>query len=236
MTPDKDLKAEAEVVLIERRLTTPRAAAAAGILFALLYAGALILLHSNVPANVAAGDAWVETSATSVSFALTLVPFAGIAFLWFMAVVRDRLGRHEDQFFAMVFMGSGLLYLAMMFAAAAVIGGLLASYQLQRGVMDLDVYNFSRTVTYQLTNIYSIRMAGVFMISSATMWVRTGVMPRPLALATYILALILLITINLTVWITLLFPAWVFVVSLLVLVANYRRRSRSEVTSPETVP
>jgi MFS family permease len=228
MTPDKDLKAEAEVVLIERRLSTPRAAAVAGILFAVLYSTALIILYLSVPRDSGAGDEWVATSTGSVSFALALVPFAGITFLWFMAVIRDRLGRHEDQFFATVFMGSGLLYMAMTFAAAAVLGGLIASYQVDQRALTIEVYNFGRTLTAHLTNIYAVRMAGVFMISSATMWVRTGVMPRPLALATYILALILLVTINLTVWITLLFPAWVFVVSLLVLVANYRRRSHSE--------
>jgi hypothetical protein len=51
----------------------------------------------------------------TVNFALTLVPFAGIAFLWFMGVVRSHLGRLEDQFFSTVFYGSGLLFLAMLF-------------------------------------------------------------------------------------------------------------------------
>ncbi len=54
--------------------------------------------------------------------ALNLVPFAGVAFLWFIGVLRDRLGQQEDRFFATVFFGSGLLFLAMLFAAAAVIG------------------------------------------------------------------------------------------------------------------
>jgi hypothetical protein len=54
--------------------------------------------------------------------ALYLVPFAGIAFLWFIGVLRDRLGELEDRFFATVFFGSGLLFLAMLFASAAVAG------------------------------------------------------------------------------------------------------------------
>lgn len=33
---------------------------------------------------------------------------AGIAFLWFIGVIRDRSGAHEDRFFATVFLGSGL--------------------------------------------------------------------------------------------------------------------------------
>ena len=53
------------------------------------------------------------------------MPFTGIAFLWFIAVVRDRLGKLEDRFFATVFLGSGLLYIAMFYASGALGGGLL---------------------------------------------------------------------------------------------------------------
>jgi hypothetical protein len=54
------------------------------------------------------------------------VPFAGIAFLWFIGVIRDRLGDHEDRFFASVFLGSGLIFLATVFVAMAIAGALLA--------------------------------------------------------------------------------------------------------------
>ncbi len=57
---------------------------------------------------------------------MNLLPFAGIAFLWFIGVVRDRIGDHEDRFFATVFFGSGLLFLAMLFASAAVAGGIIS--------------------------------------------------------------------------------------------------------------
>ena len=56
-----------------------------------------------------------------------LMPFAGIAFLWFIGVVRDGFGRFEDKFFSSVFIGSGLLFLAMMFVASAVVGAGLSS-------------------------------------------------------------------------------------------------------------
>ena len=50
---------------------------------------------------------------------LYLLPFAGIMFLWFVAVIRDQVGELEDRFFATVFFGSGLLFVATLFAAAA---------------------------------------------------------------------------------------------------------------------
>jgi hypothetical protein len=62
-----------------------------------------------------------------MAIALNLIPFAGIAFLWFLGVVRDRIGEREDRFFAKVFLGSGLLFVGMMFVGAAVAGGPIAS-------------------------------------------------------------------------------------------------------------
>ena len=76
----------------------------------------------------------------------------------------------------------------------------------------------------QVSNIYALRMAGVLLISLATMWLRTGVMPKWLAIVTYAVALVLLVVTTLSLWVTLIFPAWVLGVSILILVQNYRRR------------
>ena len=97
----------------------PRAAAIAGILFALLYGAGLALIRISIPADPMADTAWLETNSRTVSLALNLVPYAGIAFLWFIGVIRDRLGDLEDRLFATVFLGSGLLFLALTFVGAA---------------------------------------------------------------------------------------------------------------------
>jgi hypothetical protein len=167
-------------------------------------------------------------SGAEFSLALSLVPFAGIAFLWFIGVVRDRLGHLEDQFFSTVFFGSGLLFLAMMFASAALAGGTLAAYAVESSrLIDSGVYTFARTVMYRITNVYGIKMAGVFMISLGTIWVRTHVMPRWLALLTYALAVALLLTISSDLWVTLIFPGWVCVVSLYILISNMHDPAKS---------
>ena len=217
--------AETRTHISGRRLRTPRAAAVAGIIFALLLGTSFVLIRLSVPANPEDGSDWLEKSAGMVSFALTLVPFAGIAFLWFMGVVRDRLGYLEDQFFSTVFQGSGILFLAMAFVSAALAGGLLASYTiLPNQMVESGVYTFARAVMYRILNIYAIRMAAVFMLSLATIWVRTQVVNRNLALLTYALALILLLSISLSLWVTLIFPGWVFVISSYILVLNLRMR------------
>ena len=110
-------------------LRTPRAASVAGIIFSVLMITALVLLRISAPAHPGAGSQWLTDSGrrAAVAVALNLVPFAGIAFLWFVGVLRDRIGEREDRFFATVFLGSGLLFVAMIFVAAAVGGALIAA-------------------------------------------------------------------------------------------------------------
>jgi hypothetical protein len=207
-------------------LTTPRSAAIAGVLFSVLLIVSLVLIRLTIPADpLGAGD-WLAHNRGRITLALNLVPFAGIAFLWFMGVVRDRLGAHEDRFFATVFLGSGLLFLAMMFVSAAVGGAtLIASGISPADFANTGAYGFGRAIMYVIANMYAMRMAGVFMISTSTLFVRTGVTPRWMAMMGYAFALILLLTISTFAWTSLIFPLWVLLISLYILVENTRRKS-----------
>ena len=215
--------------LTDRRLKTPRAAAIAGILFAVLHTTSMVLIRLSIPSHLNDQGAWLGNQAARVALALRLFPFAGIAFLWFLGVVRDRLGEFEDRFFSTVFFGSGLLFLAMNFLAAAVAGGILITYAVDPALLEQGTgFIYSRAVMNQASNVYGIRMAGVFMMSLGTIWVRTRIMPRPLVFLTYGLALVLLLGISLSLWMTLIFPGWVFVISVHILILNYRRRTADE--------
>lgn len=107
------------------RLTTPRSAAWAGVVFAVIFGASLVLVRVSVPADPFAEPDWVSEGSGRIRLAATLMPLAGIAFLWFIGVVRDRLGDLEDRFLSTVVLGSGLLFLAMAFVAMAVAGGIL---------------------------------------------------------------------------------------------------------------
>jgi hypothetical protein len=208
-----------------RRLRTPRAAAFAGILFALLMGTSYVLLQISIPAGSIDANDWLAEQAGTVSLALTLLPFAGIAYLWFLGVMRDRLGHLEDQFFSTLLFGSGLLYLAMIFASAAIAGGILTVFAFDPELLvDSGIYVFSRGIIYKFNNVYAMRMAGMHMIVLGTIWMRTQVMPRWLALATYTLALVQLVGANFMSSITLVFPAWVFIISAYILYLNFRHR------------
>ena len=154
-----------------------------------------------------------------IKIAAMLMPFAGITFLWFIGVVRDGFGRFEDKFFSTVFIGSGLLFLAMIFASSAVGAGLVAS----RTSPTTPRAHASRRVRPGAADDADATptrcgWAAVFMISLATIWLKTGLMPRWLVVVTYLVALGLLIASDISMWIALAFPVWVLVVSLLVLV------------------
>ena len=159
-----------------QRLKAPPAAAIAGILFAILFAASISLIRINIPADLSGAASWSKSSYGPLQLALVLMPFAVIAFLWFVAVIRDRLGEQEDQFFATVFFGSSLLFLAMVCVSMAIAGGILvvANSAADENLKPGRDYVW-RAVMLQISNVYALRMAAIFMISIATIWLRARV-------------------------------------------------------------
>lgn len=207
-----------------RRLSTPRAAALAGVVFAVLFGTTLILIRIDMPDGIEGSTQWLNSQRSAIRIATVLMPFAGISFLWFIGVVRDGFGRYEDRFFLSVFLGSGLLFLAMMFVGTAVAAGLVSS---DTDVADpaarAEVVDFGKMIVVSACQTYALRMAAVFMISLATIWLKTGLMPRWLAGLSYLAAMALLVASETSRWMTLAFPAWVLVVSVLILVRSASR-------------
>lgn len=206
---------------ISARLRAPRAAAIAGIVFSLLLIASAVLLRLSVPADPLEAGAWLQHHAGRVALALNLVPFAGIAFLWFIGVLRDRLGEREDRFFATVFFGSGLLFLAMLFVAAAMIGAIIIVFLAHpERLLGTASFTLARAIAYEIMNIYAIRMAAVFMIATSTLALRTGIIARWIAFLGYALALLLLLSSRYVEGIVVVFPLWVLLVSVQILISN----------------
>jgi hypothetical protein len=68
-----------------------------------------------------------------------------------------------------------------------------------------------------------MQMVGVFTVATSTILLRTTVGPRWLALLGYAIAALLIVAVPFFVWVALLFPIWVLVLSLEILVADFRR-------------
>ena len=210
-------------------LKTPSAAAVAGLLFSVLLIAAFVLLRISVPANPQEPGSWLRTNANTVALAINLVPFAGIAFLWFIGVLRDRLGELEDRFFATVFFGSGLLFLGMLFLASAVVNGILIAFAAKpEEMIGSATFQFARAAIYAMINVYMVKMASVFMITTSTIALYTGIAPRWLAIFGYALALLLLFGSYYISWSFFIFPVWVFLLSISILADNFRRRPQRD--------
>ena len=209
------------------RLAPPRAAAIAGIVFAVLMGVSLVLVRLAIPYQSDAGT-WLTDPArrNAVRVAVQLAPFAGIAFLWFVGVLRNRLGPLEDQFFATVFLGSGLLFVASLFASAAFTGAVVeavASGHVQ--LLNSDTYFLVRQLIGEFLNVFAIKMAGVFMFSTSMIALRTRIVPRGVAVLGFLCAVVLLLVITSWPWIALLFPSWMLVISTTVLLLEFYRKA-----------
>jgi len=198
--------------LTRANLKTPKAAAIAGILFSILLILAFWLLRISVPDDPQESGAWLKTEPSKVALAVNLIPFAGIAFLWFIGALRDHLGERDDKFFA------------MLFAAAAVAGALIISFGGHTGMTEINsaTFHFARAAAYNMMNVYAVKMASVFIITTSTLAIYTGFAPRWLAILGYALAFLLLFGSYYLSWSFVVFPLWVLVMSIHVLMIQMR--------------
>jgi hypothetical protein len=136
--------------------------------------------------------------------------------VWFRScVVREQLGAVEDRLFSTVFMGSGLLFLAMLFTGAAISASLIA--MLAGANVNADVFAYGRDTAQGLFSVYAMRMAAVFTLSVSTVGLRTSALPRWVSYLGYLMALVLLVAAAEQRWTQLVFPSWVLLVSLAIL-------------------
>jgi len=214
--------------LTRTSLRTPKAAAIAGIAFSILLVLIVLLLRLSVPTDPLEPGAWLETNSRRVALAMNLVPFDGVAFLWFIGVLRDRLGQREDRFFSTVFFGSGLLFLAMLFTAAAIIAAIIFVFATEPNlIINSATYRVTRTIAYDLMNVYAIKMAAVFMVSTSTVTIYTGLAPRWIAFLGFGLAAIILFVGQAITWSIFILPTWVFLISTYILIDNLRPRAEA---------
>ncbi len=210
-----------------RQLRAPWAASVAGLLFALLFTIALVLLRTQ-PILAASDSEMVRLYATGQDFpavigGLYLAPFSGIMFLWFIAVIRDQIGESEDRFFATVFFGSGVIFVALMFVSVAVaVTPSVGVRYLEQAPPTAETGAFIRAMSYALMFAFATRAAAVFLIATATIGLRSRVLPRWLAVAGYLSGVVLFLVVAIVDWIVLVLPVWVALASLSIL-----RRERS---------
>ena len=172
---------------------------------------------------------WFENWSDTASLVIALVPFAGIAFLWFTGVVRDQLSYQEGRFFATLFFGSGIIHVVLLFIWSAVFGAVMVTRDMPAvGEAGSGIYVFGFVLMNEIIGNYLLRMSGIYMTAIGALWGRTCLMPRWLIISTYILALGYIFAANRFREARFIFPTWVLVVSIVILVLNFRRKLDQE--------
>jgi hypothetical protein len=206
---------------------SPRAAAASGIIFAVLFLTSLALLVSAMPASPGDTGEWLATGRSRVSLALNLTPYSGVAFLWFIGVLRDRLGDAEDRLFASVFLGSGVIFMVLVFVAGAALGAVLAtSAGASADFAQTQTFRWARAFSYALVSIVALKMAAVFLMTASTLILRTHVTARWTAIVGYVMAACILIGSHFFDWTLVVLPVWVLCVSISILNDEFRHPER----------
>ncbi|MEX1296114.1 MAG: hypothetical protein AB1Z67_08080 [Candidatus Limnocylindrales bacterium] len=205
-----------------------RSAGIAGMAFSLLFVASLLLVSARPPDGldgIAFVDWYTANALGPVTVAaLYVAPFAGIAFLWFIGLVRSRIGTREDQLFATVFLGSGLLFVAMYWAGAAQFASLVAGNRFDAAPpLTAAALEAVRSSAFSFLFVLAARAAAVFVLVTSTIIWRSRSLPRVLAIVGYVVGLVMLLSLSFLQWVVLLFPLWVFLVSGVTLVVEWRR-------------
>jgi hypothetical protein len=210
-------------------------AALAGVACAMQLAltGFLLSRQPGVGASDAELARWFvdPSNRETVLIGLNFAPIGAVSFLWFIAVIRKRIGDREDRFFATVFFGSGLTFaiLAVTSAVAAAAPTLVVQYG---GVVspDRQTIALAHGLWFGLYVVGGSRFAAVFMFVTSTVGTKFGAFPRWLSIFGYIVAVVLFVAGGFSGSLDFLFVVWLLVVSLTLLV---RRHATIDGTGPE---
>jgi hypothetical protein len=207
-------------------------AALSGVVFSILLIISLVLVRFSIPSiQTATGGLLTYPSRShSIETALELVPFAGVAFLWFLGVLRNHLAQFENPLISTVLYGSGLLFIACLFGATAVGSGMLHAVSTGQIHLPSDIFFTSLRVSEAFMNVLGIKMAGVFMFTLCSLGLRTRIFSRRTSYMGFTCGAILVLAITSSAWIALLFPLWTLILSAELLFTSPHLKAEEKIT------
>ena len=218
-----------------------RIAAISGLVFAVLFVAALALVHRG-PTLGDPDSAYAAFYANGgdqlfVAVGLYLVPFAGIAFLWHMTAMRNLLDTLTPAPSTMAHglnLLAGVIFVTLLFAGTAAAGAVaFGIYFANAAVEDPSVARALTAVGYGLVFVFAVRGAGMFAITTTTLLRNAKVLPRIPAVVAYLLSAFLLLAVTNNPVAVLVFPAWVVLISV-VLLRHARRGAAHAAPEPDT--
>lgn len=201
-----------------RRLRTIEAAAIAGIVHAILAGVALWILTDVPPIDATAAEITAYYEGDTLGFqGLMLRVFSMLAFLWFIAVIRDRIGVREPRFFGTVFFGGAVLYAGIVLVAGAALAA--PSIVVEQGgqIPDPGAAVMLTAIGDGLSNDVAPRIAALIVLATGTLGRLSNAFPRWLVATSYLLGLSMLLLVTFLRAGALIFPVWVAIVSVVLL-------------------
>lgn len=204
-------------------------------MYAVVATAALALL-SRIPHPSLSDEsvsAWYEDTGhrSGLILGLNFAAISSVAFLWFVAVIRRRIGDLEDRFFATVFFGSAIVYVGIWLVAASLLAApAVALTMLEAGAVDQATSTFASGFAGALMLVAAPRIQAVFVLTTTTLILRTKVLPNWLAYFGYLVGIGLFTVPIVSRPVGIGLPIWVLIVSVTVLLS----RAKSAEAAPNT--
>jgi len=215
-------------------------AAIAGVAYSILAVAALVLLQTfpNSFSDTEALESWFADAQNrwGLILGMNLAAISAIAFLWFVAVIRRRMGEREDRFIATVFLGSGILYIGIWLVAAASVASFAFAFErFGEASIDSGTATFLVGFAEGLILVVAPRLQGAFVLSTSTLILRTEMLPKWLGYLGYIVGFVMLIIPVVYEPTGLGFPIWVLIVSATLLISKSAQDHRDGEASNQTL-
>ena len=214
----------------------------AGLAFAALFVTALVLIRQapglDVPDSTYAAFYSVGRGNVLVTAGLHIVPFAGIAFMWHMSATRtliEGMPGAPSEMPRWLQLGSGIAFVCLLFTGTAAVGGVaLLTVFSSAPLPPPAVARALTSVGYGMVFVFGVRAAGMFIIATTTLLRSRRLLPRWLAVVSYLAAAFLLVSTTYHPAVLLVLPGWVTAVS--VALATHSVRRASPLTPPVHPP
>jgi hypothetical protein len=160
-------------------------------------------------------------SRLTVLVGLYLMPFAGIAFLWFIVALRMWIAHsasRENALLSNIQLASGVVFVALFFAGAGATATLATSVEFADAPIDPAMARQFPQFGNVLLFVFAMRMAAIFVMTTSNIGRTTGILPQWFVWAGFVVGLFLLLSVSFYPALVLVFPIWLIALSVLLLV------------------
>ena len=147
---------------------------------------------------------------------LYLIPFAGIAFIWFFVALRTWLSASAPRLnvvLSNVQLVSGIIYTTLILAAGGAMSVMAVTVELSDNAVDPMLARQFPQYGVSLFLVFAMRMAAMFVLTTTNLGRLSGILPKWFVVMGFAMAIGLLFTASFSSWLVFVFPAWILVFS-----------------------